>query len=198
MHYQRAKYRGEIRTKPRSQPRPKNQRPCGVEDCGVVQKTRGLCQSHYLRLLRHGDPNKGRDAFTWKGHICMEEGCTLPVLAKGYCREHYDKRREYKQSVEWAFHNVKYSAKRKGHTWDLTLEQFKQIKGNPCFYCEGPLPRFGGLDRIDNSLGYSAGNILPCCTKCNMTRGDRWSPQEMKVMIKALLDFRRKQSEQAS
>lgn len=32
---------------------------CSVDGCGKAARTRGLCQSHHLRLLRHGDPHGG-------------------------------------------------------------------------------------------------------------------------------------------
>ena len=49
----------------------------------------------------------------------------------------------------------------------------------PCHYCSvlpervviaksfGEVVRHGGVDRPDNSLGYSDGNMVPCCEKCN-------------------------------
>ena len=41
-----------------------------------------------------------------------------------------------------------------------------------CFYCGGHLPRRGlGLDRINNSKGYSLDNCRPCCANCNRCKG---------------------------
>jgi hypothetical protein len=36
-------------------PRPKLTDPCSVPDCGRVARRRGLCATHYERLLRYGD-----------------------------------------------------------------------------------------------------------------------------------------------
>lgn len=35
-------------------------RLCSIPDCGKPAKARGLCEAHYRRLLRHGDPLAGR------------------------------------------------------------------------------------------------------------------------------------------
>ena len=32
---------------------------CSVMNCDLPAKTRSLCNAHYLRMLRHGDPTKG-------------------------------------------------------------------------------------------------------------------------------------------
>lgn len=47
-----------------------------------------------------------------------------------------------------------------------------------CYYC-GSQERLG-LDRIDNSKGHTENNTVVCCELCNMTRGDRFSVEEMK------------------
>lgn len=73
-------------------------------------------------------------------------------------------------------------ARRRGCVWDLTDEEFYVLTQRPCHYC-GVLPStvycredlngdyvYTGLDRVDNSKGYSRENILPCCTRCNMAK----------------------------
>lgn len=37
-----------------------NSRLCSISDCGKTVKNCGLCNAHYKRLLRHGDPLAGR------------------------------------------------------------------------------------------------------------------------------------------
>ena len=32
-------------------------RLCSIEDCGGRHHSRGLCEMHYVRLLKHGDPH---------------------------------------------------------------------------------------------------------------------------------------------
>lgn len=67
------------------------------------------------------------------------------------------------------------------------------MAGAPCHYCGGKLGKrcpTGGLDRIDNAIGYVKGNVLPCCGVCNMTRGTRFTVAETRIMIDALIRYR--------
>lgn len=44
-----------------------------------------------------------------------------------------------------------------------------------CTYCGED--SFGGIDRIDSSLGYEINNCVPCCWNCNMMKGTK-KPEE--------------------
>lgn len=59
----------------------------------------------------------------------------------------------------------------------LTLEEFKKLVTQDCFYCGAP-PRkrilwknkfiiAQGLDRINSNYDYYLWNTVPCCSKCN-------------------------------
>ena len=56
---------------------------CSIPGCGDPVKGRGLCQRHYKRLMRHGDPLYERP------RACSVDGCGEPVHAKGMCQQHY-------------------------------------------------------------------------------------------------------------
>ena len=71
------------------------------------------------------------------------------------------------------------------YEFNLSPEFVREITQKLCFYC-GASPnntkknRFGrgdivynGIDRIDNSVGYNEGNVVPCCKKCNMAKGTK-------------------------
>lgn len=76
----------------------------------------------------------------------------------------------------------------------LTFEEYAELISKPCFYCNDEMktPSFGrGLDRIDNERGYSIDNVLPCCTTCNQTRSDKFTVEETKALIEAVLNVRR-------
>ncbi len=65
--------------------------------------------------------------------------------------------------------------------WKLTDEEVKAIHRGDCHYCGAPpsnvcaYPRnsgdvhyvYSGLDRLDNSVGYVRGNVVPSCGPCN-------------------------------
>jgi hypothetical protein len=64
-------------------------------------------------------------------------------------------------------------ARRRGIECTLRFEEYKTLRTLPCFYCGGVLPKIGhGLDRVDSNLGYSLGNVRPCCTQCNRAKSD--------------------------
>lgn len=83
------------------------------------------------------------------------------------------------------------SAKRRGLSWSISLEQFTELLAQPCFYSPNHIKgeTGSGLDRIDNMKGYITGNVLPCCAKCNRSRGDRYTVEQWSIMISALENF---------
>lgn len=66
--------------------------------------------------------------------------------------------------------------------FSLTKEEFKTLTQRNCFYCNKlPSNNYGskynngryiynGLDRIDNKLGYTLQNSVPCCKICNIAK----------------------------
>lgn len=82
------------------------------------------------------------------------------------------------------FSSYRRGAGRRGHAFELTLEEFERLVRQPCWYCgrynRGGL--FSGVDRIDSSLGYALENTLPCCGECNMMKGSM-SQQGFKAKI---------------
>ena len=72
----------------------------------------------------------------------------------------------------------------------LTKEfMLSKILSKPCFYCddaESPI----GCDRIDNRLGHTPENVVPCCALCNRARGDRFSHTEMIELGKTMREIK--------
>jgi hypothetical protein len=71
------------------------------------------------------------------------------------------------------------NAKLRGYKWALADGEFYQLTRKPCHYC-GTLPTqiartqatsenyvYNGIDRLDNSQGYTADNAVSCCGTCN-------------------------------
>ena len=55
--------------------------------------------------------------------------------------------------------------------FDLTFAQFMTFWQKPCWYC-GETPETIGLDRVDNSKGYTLRNVVSCCSSCNLAKLD--------------------------
>lgn len=83
----------------------------------------------------------------------------------------------------------KANAKRRGYTWELTKEEFHYLIRQPCTYCgrkpehtikhweqwgqkQWPTIYWNGVDRLDNSKGYSSNNSVACCRTCNKAKLD--------------------------
>jgi hypothetical protein len=78
--------------------------------------------------------------------------------------------------------SYKYNAALRGHSFDLTFEEFKKLVLSNCYYC-GNEPSniyfknyydvpYNGIDRIDNSIGYSLINSVTCCKMCNIAKNN--------------------------
>lgn len=70
------------------------------------------------------------------------------------------------KTIEARLIHYKDGAKRRGIDFALTKDQFSTFWKKPCFYCGDNIETIG-LDRIDNSTGYTVKNIVPCCSICN-------------------------------
>lgn len=99
------------------------------------------------------------------------------------------------RSPQRRFTESKYKAinKRKLE-WTLTLEEYKELINQPCFYCKNklgePVKRSCGLDRLDSNLGYISGNVVSCCYVCNCIKNSFLSPEETQSAVKAILRLR--------
>ena len=84
------------------------------------------------------------------------------------------------------YDNYRYRAVNKCKvSFDLTKDQFKALTKLPCKYC-GSKPNhsikshtgstgcyiYNGIDRIDNTLGYTSVNSVTCCEICNKAKRD--------------------------
>jgi hypothetical protein len=68
----------------------------------------------------------------------------------------------------------------RGLTFELSFDEYAELVSAPCTYCGGPLPEVGlGLDRLDNNVGYTRFNCVPCCHYCNTARSNHFSVSEM-------------------
>jgi len=78
--------------------------------------------------------------------------------------------------------------------FSISQSEFDEIVSRDCFYCgEPPMmekktkyeSRFmNGLDRIDNSLGYTISNLVSCCTPCNLMKHARTKEEFLNLIWK--------------
>lgn len=96
---------------------------------------------------------------------------------------------KYWAALSQCYNQYKQNARRRGLSFELTTEQFLDITQKDCFYCgtkpsniykptrqterSGSIPyTYSGIDRVNNSLGYTLGNTVPCCSRCNWSKKD--------------------------
>ena len=77
----------------------------------------------------------------------------------------------------------KLCAKRRKLKFDIGFDPFIKLLQRDCCYCGSPPstiqknPRgngdfvYNGLDRVNNDLGYTVDNVVPCCNVCNRAKG---------------------------
>lgn len=98
---------------------------------------------------------------------------------------------------------------RRGLEFGLSLDEFKNLIYQKCSYCgREPSIRLrrrnnkannsdfflaNGVDRVNNLLGYIKGNVVPCCSFCNMAKFD-FSAEEFLSNIQKISDFQKKKS----
>lgn len=62
---------------------------CSVDGCDRTIYSRDLCEKHYRRVLRNGDPLALRRTPGQK--TCVVHGCRRPAAARGLCHGHYQR-----------------------------------------------------------------------------------------------------------
>jgi hypothetical protein len=91
---------------------------------------------------------------------CAKRGLTPEEAAKSYCIKTYQE-----------------NAKSRGLPFELTLNQFIKLAEANCFYCNSRPTNiakskygiflYNGIDRVNNSLGYTIDNCVTSCKVCN-------------------------------
>lgn len=76
-------------------------------------------------------------------------------------------------------------ARKKAKPWNLSIAHFSSLLKGKCHYCDSPalnvrkhtrlkgvILKYNGIDRLDNSKGYSLENCVSCCKRCNSAKND--------------------------
>lgn len=67
---------------------------CKVRGCGsreIRVKSLGLCNAHYLKFLRYGDPEHSERYRNQPKPLCSIEGCERTSHSKSWCKKHYSR-----------------------------------------------------------------------------------------------------------
>ena len=79
------------------------------------------------------------------------------------------------QSLNGRYNQYRTGARDRGHDFEVSKETFHEITQQPCYYCGDHIGYcktednwYCGIDRKDSALGYIEGNMVPCCSNCNL------------------------------
>lgn len=136
--------------------------------------------------LHSKEPINGSVVVKW--NCVCDCGTELVVRYSGLCGGHTRscgclKQCTRKGVLRNAFGAYQRNAKKRGYAFELTLEEFLEVVSRQCLYCGTPpqntarhwlgrrtVFKYSGLDRVDNNLGYSLTNCVPCCIQCNQAK----------------------------
>lgn len=118
---------------------------------------------------------KGYRGYSLKSGITKSCGCLNKEA-----RPHRHKP-EHLSAKKEIYKNYKHAAKRRGYSFDLDLESFVSFIEKECKYCGSlgsnisPLKahkdyKFNGVDRVDNTKGYTKDNCVTACKICNNSK----------------------------
>jgi len=161
---------------------------CGHNHKDVLGKTFG--DLTVIKRLENSNDNNARRWFC----VCScgrEKIVKTHYLTSGKIRNCGCKRVKYTDRsipvINRLLYNYKRNAKIKKRKFSLSRGQFITITSSKCHYC-GSFPAniasdnlkgnkssytYNGIDRKNSSEGYTVSNSLPCCKKCNFTKGDK-------------------------
>ena len=73
-----------------------------------------------------------------------------------------------------SYHAYKNRAENKSLAFDLSVQQFHDLcTKSRCYICHKSAKSINlGIDRVDNSMGYTIDNVEPCCSDCNYLKRD--------------------------
>jgi isocitrate lyase len=109
------------------------------------------------------------------------------------CAKLRNKKRSYNFSCRYKL--LLNQAKKRKIEVNLSIDDYLKLIDSNCYYCKKSLPKCGvGLDRIHNDLGYTIDNVVPCCSRCNTTRNENFTHQEMVILSKTIMRLDRLKS----
>lgn len=143
-------------------------------------KVKGVPNFHrYCRKCRSSTRKDGYKYQTdeWKGKDCVRnslyQSTTISgraiVLLKYYRVSDRKKGREFSITKEWLINN---------------------IMNRQCFYCDDTYRI--GCERLDNNIGHTIENCVPCCSVCNSVRSNIFTVLEMKEIGLKIKELRAK------
>lgn len=152
----------------------------------------GKINSHGVRIVDgpYKQYGKNKNATAWE-MICPECNKSFVSISSRFnnlkscyeCRGNFKRVTSEFSTFKHLYAGVKGRKNAKLRGFDLSLEDFIELSQKNCYYC-GASPaiskghrewsayvKMNGLDRINNSKGYTLNNVCACCRICNTAKG---------------------------
>lgn len=161
-------------------------------------------------LLKVGDTSNWKRVVAWDKTAPRHKKYTMECIKCGYttqtsiksftnsCKRCSSHRlgNNLRTTEETMWKRYKLRAKKDGILFDVSQEAFSKVLHDNCYYC-GQEPSqtlklgrltdntliYNGVDRKENSAGYTDNNIVAACWKCNQAKKN-YSLDEWKRMVK--------------
>lgn len=106
--------------------------------------------------------------------LCMREQCNEYDNKNRAQRNksHRKHKRLKRYDPEYRLQQYQRGAKNRGLQFDIDIDFINDMWNKPCTYCGSEIDSIG-LDRIDNSKGYTKENLCSCCFNCNQMKSTK-------------------------
>jgi hypothetical protein len=125
----------------------------------------------------------GKEKEIWRMHLIRGKSKSCGCLAKETASKRHSI--EYGLAAKNRIYGIyKRGAEKRNLFFELSFDQFISLTQQNCHYCDiEPFTisysgrsngdyTYNGVDRKDNSKGYTLKNCVPCCSPCNYAKGD--------------------------
>ena len=140
-----------------------------------------------LKVLRKTEKRAPKGEILWEceclicGDLAYATSSDLNRGRRGYCKTCRNKIATM-SPIKALYGEYKRGAKLRNYCFELSIDDFMKIIKQKCHYCgsepfqvkkkEGSRCStiYNGIDRKDNSKGYTLENAVPCCKFCNLAK----------------------------
>ncbi len=131
----------------------------GRRFCSKACADRALQKNHTFVCIKCGEQKTADDFYVDRhkprGHVARCKACYSETSRKILAFKPYRREQSFRSG-----------ATRRSLAYELTREQFMTFWQKPCTYCGDEIQTVG-LDRLDNTKGYTMDNVVSCCATCN-------------------------------
>jgi hypothetical protein len=151
-------------------------------------------------------------SYNLRSGVVKSCGCLISETAKETGRKNAIDRKPYnvlpfgEAALNSKYRGYQNNAKSRGHSFELTIEEFFDLSQQVCYYC-GSEPSsvsknyygkgdfiYNGIDRWNNSIGYKKENCVPCCGTCNYMKRTL-SGEEFYKQINKIFNYKNNKEE---